>query len=405
MNNNIAKTISQIKKFNQRFSSKKNRLIAYNSVFSSKYLFLNHFSTFEDFYDSPYREIILNYYVNAEKNYPGSSFLLSNLLVEKFLKIDYKKIEYVEKNKENLKNYFLQSLDEEIVDNFLNIIDFSGPDAILNCNLTKNQEFSVEKINYPCFSAKIHEEFDQVFFKNQKSSTKNYLTCLYDGYIERESELYSLIEKSKSNNNCPIVLACRGISHYAVSALKQILLKNNIRLYPYILKFDNSDPFLFEDITKSLDLKSFNIESGDSLYKSLAENSDFRKIKVFQDKIQIFSKNESFLNEINNQIKSTNDPDVLKYLYKRKNRCSPNNVYINIPYSEIKNLNNYKSMIVSYNKIAMKGFYKINNKLYPVLEYNNCVKLSNKLYDTINNIGYTVKEGNKNASKEKVKRY
>jgi len=139
--------------------------------------------------------------------------------------------------------------------------------------------------------------------------------------------------------------------------------------------------------------------SAKDLYKSLADNSDFRKIKVFQNKIQIFIKNESFIKEINNQIKSTNDPEILKYLHKRKNRCSPNNVYINIPYNEVKNLNNYKSMIVSYNKIAMKGFYKINDKLYSVSEYNNCIKLSNKLYDTINSIGFTIKEGNKNESK------
>ena len=395
MNNEIIKFISQIKEFNFNFKNNKHRLIAFNSIFKSKYLFLTHFSANETFKNSPYREIILNYFVNAEKTYPGSAFLLSELIVKKFFSIPENKIIGVKKNKENLKNYFLQNIDSEVVKDFINILEFSGPDAILNCSLTKNKEFEVEKTNFPNFKINIHEEFQKVFFKNQESSTKNYLVCLYDGYVERESELYSLIEKSKINDKCPILLVCRGISDYALQSLKQILLKSNIFLYPYICKFDNADPFMFSDLESILGIKSYNIESGDNLHKKMAENSKFKKLKLFSDKIQILDCNDNLKKEITNQIKNVKDDNLKSYLYKRKNRCSPNNVYIRIPATKVNLLHSYKSMIKSYNCIAVSGLYKNNGKLYSSIEYTNCNKLSNKFYNTISSIGYTIKLGDK----------
>jgi hypothetical protein len=392
MNSKTAKLISQIKTFNRNFESKKHRLIAFDNVFKSKYLFLTHFSTNKELESSPYREIIINYFVNAEKVYPGSSCLLSQLIVNKFFKFEENKVKSIDKTKKNLEKYYLQHIESDIVDNFINIIDFSGPDAILNCNVTKNKEFQVEKTSFPSFEINIHEEFQKVFFKNQESSTKNYLVCLYDGYVERESELYSLIEKSKSNNKCPILLVCRGISDYAVSSLKQILLKSNIFLYPYICKFDNTDPFIFSDLESILDIQSYNIESGDNLHKKISENSRFRKLRTFSNKIQVLSFSDKLKKEIVKQIQIADD-DLKTYLYKRKNRCSPNNVSIMIPSTKTNLLHIYKSMIRSYNCIAVSGLYESNGKIYSKIEYVNCNKLANRFYNTVNNIGYTIKLG------------
>jgi len=398
VNSNIFKFISSLNKFNIEFKNKKHRLIAYNDVFYNENLFITHFILFKDFLNSPYREIVLNYFINAENTHPGCAFLLSQLIVDQFFNKKNKNISISKNNKNNLIKYFNQRLDSKIVNDFINILDFSGPDAILNCEITKNTQFTVEKVNFPNFDIKIHEDFDQVFFKSQDSSTKNYLTCLYDGYIERESDIFSLIEKSKSNNKCPILLVCRGISINAIRSLKQILLNSNILLYPYICKFDNADPFALEDLSKVLNIKAYNIESGDNLHKSISENSDFRKLKLFSNKIQILNSTNDLIDEINDQIKKTNDTDVLKYLYRRKNRCSPNNVYIKIPQSKVRYLNDYKSMIKMYNNIAKNGLFKINNKLYSSKAYNKCIKLSKKFIETTNNIGYTVKTKDKNYS-------
>ena len=263
-----------------------------------------------------------------------------------------------------------------------------------------NEEFKVEKINFPEFLVNIHEEFNSVYFSTQKSSTKNYLTCVYDGYIERESEIFSLVEKSKQNNNSPVVLFCRGISDYAVAMIKQIMLKNRVYFYPYICKFDNNDPFLFEDIYKILNLKSYNIESGDNLHKSLSDNSDFRTLKLYSNKITIFKPDLKLQEEITEQLKTTTDEDTRKYLFKRKNRCTPNNVFIEVPHNKVKDLNTYKSMIRSYNKITINGLLSCKNNIYSTFEYKMCKSLSDKLFKTINNIGYTIKI---NQNKEEIK--
>tara|TARA_B100001094_G_scaffold332816_1_gene406681 strand:+ start:3882 stop:5099 length:1218 start_codon:yes stop_codon:yes gene_type:complete len=393
MNNKVLSFISKLKKFNRNYENKKYRLIAYNSVFTSKYLYLTHFSSSKIFFNSPYREIFLNYFVNAEKKYPGSSKLLSSLIVEKFTgENSFINAGVLENKKENLENYFLQDIDKSVVKNFLNILEFSGPNSTLNCNLTKNSDFKVEKFNLPEFYVKIHEEFNNTYFKNQSSSTKNYLTCLYDGFIERESEVFSLIEKSKANNRCPVLLFCRGISDYAVSIIKQMMLKNRIYLYPYICKFSNDDPFLFEDLSKIFNLNSYNIESGDNLHKSLSENSDFRKVKLYSNKIEIYNPNKTLQEEITDQISKVNNEEAKEYLYKRKNRCAPNNVFISIPYDKVKDLNTYKSMIRCYNKIAINGLIKSNDIIYSRTEYQMCKNLVNKLFETIKNIGFTIKK-------------
>merc|ERR1712196_429170 len=140
-----------------------------------------------------------------------------------------------------------------------------------------------------------------------------------------------------------------------------MMLKNRIYLYPYICKFSNDDPFLFEDLSKIFNLNSYNIESGDNLHKSLSENSDFRKVKLYSNKIEIYNPSKKLQEEITNQISKANNEETKEYLYKRKNRCAPNNIFINIPYDKVKDLNTYKSMIRCYNKIAINGLIKSNN--------------------------------------------
>lgn len=393
MKKNLYQTILNLNKFNTEFSKDKFRLISYNNVFKDKSLFLYHFTTHKYFLDDPYRNILINYLKKAESLYPGGSFTLSKKIVNKILKIEDLKFKVENKSYKNLEKYFNQNYEKENVINFLNILHFSGPDAVINCNITKNKDFKVIKNKNPYFEISLHESFLSTYFKNQETLTKNYLTCIYDGYVERESELYSLIEKSKNNNNAPVLLVCRGISDYAVNHLKQVLLKNSVILMPYVCKFSNDDPFIFEDLCKALKIKPFNIESGDNIYKKLSENSDFKKIKLFTNKIEILEDlNLKFLQEINVQIKTaSNESDLKKYLFKRKNRCYPNIVSILIPDTDVQLLSVYKSMIKSYNCIAKEGFLSNKDKLFSYYEYNKVTKLCRSLENSIKKIGCVVK--------------
>ena len=395
INIELLKTIKILKKFNKDFKDKKHRIISMNNVFISDYLYFFHFVTYEKLYKNPYRNILINYFKRAECIFPGSSFDLCERLVEKFLdKNKIKKTRIINKNKTNLKKFLLQNSKIEVVENFLNILEFSGPDAVLNCNITKNNIFKVHKSINPVFKISLEEEFKSVFFKNQDSLTKNYLFCLYDGFIERESEVNSLIEKSINNNKIPIVLICRGISAYAVKNLKKMILTQNIQIFPYVCKFDNNDPFIFEDLEKTIGIKGYKLESGDNLYKKLSENSDVVKLKLKTNSIEISESSGDLLKkEITNSLRSVDNTDdsLKKYLYKRKNRCSPNIVYIEIPETSVNLLNEYKCLIKCYNYIAKSGLLEINGKLYSHYSYNKTNILSRKLFETLSNIGLTIK--------------
>ena len=395
MNEELLKTIKDLQKFNRDFKSKRHRIVSMNNVFISEYLYFFHFATYDKFFKNPYRNILINYFKKAETYFPGSSYDLSKKLVDQFLNINSNKnVKIVDKNIENLKKYLLQKSNDKTVENFINILKFSGPNAILNCNKTKNNNFTVERKENPIFDIQLHEDFKNIFFKNQSSLTKNYLTCLYDGFVERESELYSLIEKSKQNNKIPILLICRGISDYAVKNIKQMLISSGIQLFPYICKFINEDPFLFEDLEKTMGVKGFKLESGDNLYKKLSENSEIRYFKLKFNSIEIYENfSEELKKEISDSLKNSDPSDLSlrKYLFKRKNRCSPNIVYIEIPETSIRLLNEYKNLIKSYNHIAKNGLLEINNKLFSYYSYNKTNTLSKQLFKTLNRIGYTIK--------------
>lgn len=396
----LYKTIINLKNFNQNFENKKFRFVAFNNIFNNKNLFLYHFTTHKDFLHDPYRNILINYFNKAEKLYPGGSFLLSKEIVDQNLKRKNDNFKLSDVTLDNLKKLLLQDFEKNEVNNFLNILSFSGPDAIINCKTTKNSQFTVEKNKNPFFEINLHEDFIKTYFSNQQTLTKNYLTCIYDGFVERESELYSLIEKSKENNNAPVLLVCRGISDYAVKHLKQVLVQNRIILMPYICKFNNDDPFIFEDMCKCLNIKPFNIESGDNIYKKLSENAEFKKIKLSLNKIEILEKiNYEFINELNGQIKSSpNDESLRKYLFKRKNRSYPNIVNISIPETSIYLLNVYKSMLKIYNCVVKEGIISNEDKLFSYFLYYRVKKLCNSLHKNLLNLGLTIKiKDKKNA--------
>ena len=173
-----------------------------------------------------------------------------------------------------------------------------------------------------------------------------------------------------------------------------MILTQNIQIFPYVCKFDNNDPFIFEDLEKTIGIKGYKLESGDNLYKKLSENSDVVKLKLKTNSIEISESSGDLLKkEITNSLRSVDNTDdsLKKYLYKRKNRCSPNIVYIEIPETSVNLLNEYKCLIKCYNYIAKSGLLEINGKLYSHYSYNKTNILSRKLFETLSNIGLTIK--------------
>ena len=184
---------------------------------------------------------------------------------------------------------------------------------------------------------------------------------------------------------------CRGISDSAIRNIKSILLKNNIKLYPYIVKFDNNDPFLLSDISKALSSKLLSVESGGSFNKNLVENSSIKKLRLSTAFVEIFEPDDILSKEINKKMADVSDKDLLKYLNKRKKRISPNIVEVKIPESDIRLINEIKSIIKYYNNAAISGFTVYNGFIYPKNIISALKNLSISMKKNFNNIGYVLK--------------
>ena len=400
MNKNMLVLLNFLNKFNKDFRDNKIRVISYNRVYSSRFMFLSYLALNKEFNEIPHKDIVLNFFSKAEKYYPGSSYLTSVYLVEKLLgnihKLDKQK---ADKNLINLERYFESMSSKKSSRLMLDILSFSGPDAVISCNSTKNQDIKILKKKNSIFKVDLHSDFVGTYFSNQKETTKNCIISVMDAFIERESELIPLIEHSR-NQKAPIVLFCRGMSHNVIHQLKQILLRNNIMLYPYIVKFSNEDPFLLKDIASTLNAEVITAETGDSIYKDSVSKSSTGKVRLKSNEIEIFNPNKSIVKEINKQLSEKSDNDLKKYLTKRKSRVSTNFVEVLIPMNQIEVLSDIKNLIKCYNYISMFGFYMIENKLYSKREVEISEKLSINLHDCLNNIGYVLNKRGINDRKD-----
>lgn len=395
-NSKLLKTIINLSKLNNKFKNSRLRILSNNRVYLSKYNFFNYICSSKEFKESPYADIIVNYFHKSEKLFPGSSYILSNYIVNFFLyeKNIFEKEKTIDKNLNNIYEYFSQSTSEKNFELIKNILDFSGPNATIVCNSTKSHEITIKKKSNPIFDVNIHKEFANIYFSKSKSKTQNYLISVLDVYIERESELVPLIDKAKENN-LPLIVFCRGMTDNCVKGIKNIILRNKIHILPYIVKFDNEDPFKLEDLSSVLNCELLSAETGDNIYKDSIKKSSIGMLKAKWHNIEIFNPNKEINLSINEKLKECKDNNLKKYLFKRKSRINTNIIEVLIPMSNIEMLSEVKYLIVCYNNIAIFGLKKINDTIYSYKCIEVTKLLGNKLIETLNSIGYIIRKESK----------
>ena len=399
INKNILNTASKLSQLNKDFLQNKCRIID-EKVYNSKFLFYHFFYWSSAFYDDHYRNILIDYFDKSEKRYPGSSHMLSVKLCNKIYGINnnVQKIK-TDKRYDSILSHLRSLTNKKAYDLFESIITFSGADATITCEKSNNKEIEIHKICQPNFNFTLDNSFRDVYFKNIKKTTKDFFVCILDCFIERESEIFSLIEYAKANK-VPVIIICRGLSDNAKRNLKYILLKNNILVYPYVEKYNNEDPFKLKDFADMMGAKIISAEAGDNLNNTIIEKSIHTKCTITSNSISTKSINKSLVKSINKQIKeNASNNELSVYLRKRKSRCSPNNTIVKIPNNNITLLNEIKNLIKCYNFCAIKGVYTNSNNHIQSIQCEKITDvLSEKLYQSLTNISYKIKSGEKNAS-------
>ena len=399
MNKDLIVLSKELDKLVKKNKNNKFRYYFNNTVYNSKFLLFNNMLLSEVINESPYKNIVFNYLKKAESFMPGGSELASELLVSRINNLQIKKNVKIENTYDNflkiLDSYVFDKQNKEIIKN---CIEFAGADGSIYCKPSKNSTLEVTKSCNPKINVNIEESFNSVYFSNLKETTKSFISIAMDAYLERESEIMTLLEHAKINK-LPIVLFCRGMSDYFIKNIKEIILKNNVYVYPYIIKLNNDDPFLLEDICSALNLEKVSAESGDSFYKDLVKKSKIVKLKLSSNSIEFYNRPNEAIAIINKKLSTVSDDSLKKYLVKRKNRLSPNIIKVSIPESEIRLIQEMKSMIKIYNNSAVYGMITYNNNIYPKSCFDIIDSMSKSFYKSLSQIECVVKLKNEKLHK------
>ena len=392
MNKDILVLAKELKYLTQQSDNKKLRHFYNKNVYKSKFLFFNNVLTSEVLNESPYRNIAINFLKKSENYLPGGSILASRMFSDLIFNsnsefLPTKKEKSIQSFKDIINQYIYEEDTKELI---LNTLKFAGPDGTVLCKPSKNNNITVVKKTNAKIPIGIDSRFEGIYFKSVKEVTKDFLVIALDAYLERESEIMTLLEHAKVNK-MPVIVFCRGISDYFAKNIKEIIVRNSIYVYPYIVNFDNSDPFLFDDICSALELTKISAEAGHSFYKDLVDNSKNKKIKASASSIEFFERPAEAIESINKKLSESIDMDLRKYLIKRKNRLSPNTVEVSIPESKIRLIQDFKSLIRVYNISATSGIVEYKGTYYPTYSFNKIKNLTHSIYETMKSINLVVK--------------
>lgn len=394
-NENILTLSNKLKIYLGKQRNKKFRYFYNEKVYNTKFLFINNLLNEDFINNSPYRNLLINYMIKSENVLKGGSELLSDLTVSRInsLPINYNK---VKSSKKNLFLMFNQIVSDSFSLNLIkSIIEFTGPNGSIKCQLSKDSEIKVLKSQNPEIGINISESFSNLYFSKQKEVTKSFIAVCMDAYIERESEVSPLIDEAIKNKQNIIIFA-RGYSEFFKSNIKNIIMKNKVFIYPYEVKFSNDDPFLLDDISRLLDIEKYSAESGDSITKNILKKSCQCSLKVSAEKVVFLdSVSKEITREIDKKLISAEDDSLKTYLLKRKKRLSSNTTIVRIPDSNITLLEEIKSVIKYYNSAATSGFIEYKGQFYPKKSFLFILTLSMNLNKNLNSIGYVVKLNDK----------
>ena len=380
--------IIKLKKITDKFL--KIKIIQKNgNVFNSKFYFFYYFLSLD--LNLNFRNILVDSMEKAEKNFPGSSLLLCKKIVKKYYRKNTE--QSFNKRKSSIKDldyYFLKNFDKKSVDIFMNILKLGGPDVSIKTIPSLNNNIDVSFKNYSEFNLDIDNNIGNFLFNDKKTiDNKRFNILLTDTFIEKDSEIYKAIEISKKNKS-RLIIVSRGYSTDFYRNLKEIMLKNNTVVYPYICKFNDKDPFKLSDLGEILDINVISPDKGENI-NTFCEDyiKEFNDLSLERNNIKIKK-----INKISSSLKEsinikTDDKDLKEYLSLRKRRLSSKTCLVSIPNKNHKLLKEFNIMIKVYNEICKHGMTENNipYKLEFVTE-----KLSKLLVDQIKKIGVIIKD-------------
>ena len=398
--NQIKLDLLKIKKFIKTFEKGKVRLIDNTgNIYSKNNNFFFKLIASRILDDSPFRTIFIDWLMKSESIFPNSSIYLLNRLYENLFKLDnqisYKNFEHRKVTKDQLYNSLKLFVSDDSIELFKVIHEISGPDSLINLDVTANDKILIKKEIYTSFNVDVNQDLSSVLFSNTQKSKRDIIFVAIDGFLERDTDLQHLYIESQQSNNKLIVVLCRGTNQMCIQNIKKNILYTKTPVLIYECPFINEDPMKFDDICKSLNIESVKIEDGNPIIVQI--KNKFKKIEniiLKQNEIQYEIESglsNRLLEEINVLI-SESKIDYLKYLEIRKKRFCSKKVNILIPKDKKNLLVDLKTIFFVYNSILKFGIIKDNEINYPRQLIEISEQFSKSLLNQMKKISFIIKE-------------
>jgi len=375
-----------LKKFAKDFGNNKVRLINKNNVFNKKYIFLYSLLVSKKL-DNAFGDIIKEHILKAESIYPGASFSIINDLFS--LEKNTNSLNKKKPKLADIKKYFyLNNIEKENINLFEKLINFSGPDSIINIHNSKLKN-EVVKRKESKFEINVNKDFYSIFFTKQKFVKRSCSLVIVDGFLEKDQHLIPALESAKENNKT-LVLVCRGMTKQVSNFLKSCILKNNITCLVYEKRFDNEDPFILEDMSIASDCAL--IKDYTSLSREIKENIKIIDNLCLGPNFVSFQQKSSLVDK---KVKELKGLDIKEeFLEKRIKRLSVNKTDVYCTDPDL--IEFLKYAIKVYNKIIKFGIYNNKNDIISVLEHDTIKNIKSELEWKLKKIRYVSHINSKN---------
>lgn len=395
MNKKLIKDILDIKKFIENFNNDKIKLIDKNGgSYNNKTNFFYKLMLSNVFKDSPYRSFFINTLHKCESLFPNSSLYTLEKIINHVNDLNHKNnVKNKKAKKEDLNKILNQFIDKKTIDLFNDLLDFSGSDSSVMINSTDNLKSIIKKENISEFNIRCHDDLSHVLFSNNSKSKRDVLFLAYDGFLERDTDLYHLFVEAQQMNKL-IVLMCRGINSYFIASVKKMIYQFKCPLVIYECPFNNSDPFLFDDICKSLQVNPVKIEDPSVIINQVKEKFRLvQNITLELDKISYEVPEDikrDVVNELNESLKNSKD-EYKDYILQRKKRFLNKKVNILISKDKKRLIEDLKFCFFVYNSICKYGITETQNEIFPKQLFDISERFSSKFIDQVKNISYIQK--------------
>lgn len=394
MNIQLTKDLTKINNFIKNFDKGKYKIIDNNSnIYSSNNNFFYKFTLSGILNDSPYRSFFIDWLIESEKIFPNSSKYLLEELYKKFINNNIEDIKKVSrkaniKDLEKILNIFVS---KESINIFKELTNISGPDSLINLDLTSNNKIIIKKQNFTKFE-KIycHEGLSNILFNNIDKSKRDVIFIAIDGFLERDTDLQYAYIESQENKNKIIVVLCRGTNNECVQNIKRNIIYTKCPVLIYECPFINEDPLKFDDLCKSLYVNPVKIEDGDPTIIQIKNKlKKLENVVLGVDWIEFENKNDILINEINDLL--IEKPEHKDYLLFRKKRLKSKKVDILIPKIKKSLLADLKTILFVYNSVSKYGIIEENGYIMPKQLNELVKKYSKEFYSKISKISTIIK--------------